>query len=314
MRILITGGAGFIGSHLCKRLSGEGNFIICVDNFITGREDNIKDLLSQPNFRLINHDISQPLYFDDDLDWVMHFASPASPKDFLEHPIKILKVGTLGTHNCLGIAKSKKAKFFLASTSEIYGDPLQHPQSEEYFGNVNPIGPRSCYDEAKRTAEALTFAYQRQHNIDIRVARIFNTYGPFMRMEDGRVVSNLICEALTDKDLTIYGDGSQTRSFCYIDDLIEGIIKFMEVGYPGPLNFGNSSEFTITELAKKILQLTKSKSKIKFLALPQDDPRRRQPDITRAKKLLRWQPAISLDEGLKKTIPWFQQRIKQVKQ
>jgi dTDP-glucose 4,6-dehydratase len=311
MRILITGGAGFIGSHLCKRLSGEGNSIICVDNFITGHEDNIKDLLNQSDFKLIKHDISQPLYFDEDLDWVMHFASPASPKDFLEHPIKILKVGTLGTHNCLGIAKSKKAKFFLASTSEIYGDPLLHPQHEEYFGNVNPIGPRSCYDEAKRAAEALTFAYQRQHNIDIRVARIFNTYGPFMRLDDGRVVSNLICQALTSKDLTIYGDGSQTRSFCYIDDLIEGIIKFMEVSYPGPLNLGNSSEFTIMELAKKVLQMTKSKSKIKFLSLPQDDPRQRQPDITRAKRLLRWQPAISLDEGLKRTTPWFQQKVKE---
>ena len=322
MRILITGGAGFIGSHLCRRLLTRDNFIICVDNFITGREDNIKDLLNpvrnevsngvnQPNFRLINHDISQPLYIDEDLDWVMHFASPASPKDYLEHPIKTLKVGTLGTHTCLGIAKSKRAKFFLASTSEIYGDPLVHPQPEEYFGNVNSIGPRSCYDEAKRAAEAMSFAYQRQHNIDIKVIRIFNTYGPFMRLDDGRVISNFIYQALTNKDLTVYGDGSHTRSFCYVDDLIEGIIKFMKIDYPGPLNLGNPDEFTVIELAKKILNLTNSKSKIKFLPLPKDDPKKRQPDITKAKKLLNWQPATSLDQGLEKTIYWFKQKIKE---
>ncbi|MGD9014836.1 MAG: SDR family oxidoreductase [Candidatus Omnitrophota bacterium] len=310
MRILVTGGAGFIGSHLCRKLLSKGNFIICVDNFITGHEDNIKDLLSQPKFKLINHDISQPLYVDDGLDWVMHFASPASPKDYLEHPIKTLKVGTLGTYNCLGIAKKQNLRFFLASTSEIYGDPLVHPQPEEYFGNVNSIGPRSCYDEAKRAAEALTFAYQRQHNIDIRVARIFNTYGPFMRMDDGRVVSNLIYQALTNQDLTIYGDGSQTRSFCYVDDLIEGIVKYMEIDYPGPLNLGNPEELAVIKLAKKILELTKSKSKIKFLSLLQDDPKRRQPDIGKARKLLSWRPKISLTEGLEKTIPWFAQRIK----
>ena len=309
MKILVTGGAGFIGSHLCRRLLNEGNSIICVDNFITGREDNIKDLLDQPSFRLINHDISQTLHIDEDLDWVMHFASPASPKDYLEYPIKTLKVGTLGTHNCLGIAKDKKAKFFLASTSEIYGDPQVHPQPEEYFGNVNSIGPRSCYDEAKRAAEALTFAYHRQHNIDIRIARIFNSYGSSMRLDDGRVISNFIYQALTNKDITIYGDGSHTRSFCYIDDLLDGMIKFMQIDYSLPLNLGNPDEFTVMELAKKILKLTNTKSKIKFSPLPQDDPKRRQPDITKAKKLLSWQPKISLEDGLKKTITWFKQAI-----
>ena len=309
MKILVTGGAGFIGSHLCRRLLNEGNSIICVDNFITGREDNIKDLLDQPSFRLINHDISQTLHIDEDLDWVMHFASPASPKDYLEYPIKTLKVGTLGTHNCLGIAKDKKAKFFLASTSEIYGDPQVHPQPEEYFGNVNSIGPRSCYDEAKRAAEALTFAYHRQHNIDIRIVRIFNSYGSSMRLDDGRVISNFIYQALTNKDITIYGDGSHTRSFCYIDDLLDGMIKFMQIDYSLPLNLGNPDEFTVMELAKKILKLTNTKSKIKFSPLPQGDPKRRQPDITKAKKLLSWQAKISLEEGLKKTITWFKKRI-----
>jgi len=258
---------------------------------------------------LINLDISQPLYFDEDLDWVLHFASPASPKDYLEHPIKTIKVGTLGTHNCLGIAKSKKAKFFLASTSEIYGDPLVHPQPEEYYGHVNPIGPRSCYDEAKRAAEAMTFAYHRQHNLNIKIVRIFNTYGPHMRLDDGRVVSNFIYQALTGKDITIYGDGSQTRSFCYVDDLIEGIVKFMQVEYSGPLNLGNPAEFTVIDLAKKIIALTNSKSKIKFLPLPEDDPKQRQPDISKAQKILNWQPKLPLDEGLKKTVEWFKKEL-----
>ncbi|MFH1678341.1 MAG: UDP-glucuronic acid decarboxylase family protein [Candidatus Omnitrophota bacterium] len=312
MRILITGGAGFIGSHLCRRLLNEGSSVICVDNFITGCEANISGLINHPDFKLIRHDIARPLYIKEDLDWVMHFASPASPKDYLEHPIKTVKVGTLGTHNCLGIAKAKNAKFFLASTSEIYGDPLVHPQPEEYFGNVNPIGPRSCYDEAKRAAEAMTFAYHRQHNIAIRVIRIFNTYGPFMRIDDGRVVSNFIYQALTNKDFTVYGDGSQTRSFCYIDDLIEGIIKFMGIDYPGPLNLGNPDEFIILGLIKKIIQLSGTSSSIKFLPLPEDDPKRRQPDITKAKKLLNWQPKVCLEDGLKETIPWFKQKIKGV--
>lgn len=312
-KIVVTGGAGFIGSHLCRRLLSLGNIVFCVDNFITGHQENIEDLLKHPNFKLIQHDISLPLYIEENLDWVLHFASPASPKDYLEFPIKTLKVGTLGTHNCLGIAKIKKAKFFLASTSEIYGDPVVHPQPEEYLGNVNPIGPRSCYDEAKRAAEALSFAYHRQHNIDIRVVRIFNTYGPFMRIKDGRVIANFICQALMDNDLTIYGDGSQTRSFCYIDDLIKGIIKFMQLDYLKPLNLGNPAEFSIKELATKILKLINSKSKIKFMSLPEDDPKQRQPDITKAKKLLNWQPRISLDEGLKKTIDCFAKRLKKGK-
>jgi len=311
MKILITGGAGFIGSHLCRKLLAQKNSIICVDNFITGRQDNIKDLLNQPNFNLIDHDISQPLYVDEGLDWVIHLASPASPKDYLQHPIKTLKVGTLGTHNCLGIAKEKHTKLLLASSSEIYGDPLEQPQREEYFGNVDPIGPRSCYCESKRAAEALTFAYHRQYNIDIRIVRIFNAYGPFMRMDDGRVISNLTYQALTNKELTIYGDGAHTRSFCYIDDLIEGIIKFMGVDYNGPLNLGSPNEpITVIDLATKILNLTNSKSEIKFLSLPQNDPKRRQPDITKAKRLLNWQPRISLDEGLKRTIAWFEQTLK----
>lgn len=311
MNILITGGAGFIGSYLCRRLLTGDNLIICVDNFITGSEENIEDLLRRPNFRLVTHDISQSLYIEENLDWILHFASPASPKDYLEHPIKTIKVGTLGTHNCLGIVRVKTARFLLASTSEIYGDPLVHPQPEEYFGNVNPIGPRSCYDEAKRAAEALSFAYHRQHNLNIKIVRIFNTYGPRMRLDDGRVVSNFIYQALTGKDITIYGDGSQTRSFCYIDDLIEAISKFMQVDYVGPINLGNPAEFTVKELADKILSLTNSKSGIKFLPLPEDDPKKRQPDITKAKNLLNWQPAIPLDEGLKRTIPWFEKRIKE---
>lgn len=310
MNILITGGAGFIGSHLCRRLHRQGNKIVCVDNFITGTKENIKELIKNKKFKLIEHDISQPLKIKEKLDWVMHFASPASPKDYLQYPIKTLKVGTLGTHNCLGIAKAHKAKFFLASTSEVYGDPQVSPQPEEYWGNVNPIGPRSCYDEAKRAAEALTFAYYRQHEIDIHVIRIFNTYGPYMRIEDGRVVSNFIYQALAKRELTVYGKGNQTRSFCYVGDLIEGIIKYMKVNYPGPINLGTPFEFTILELAKEVLRLTGSSSKIKFLALPEDDPKQRRPDAAKAKKLLNWQPKITLEEGLKKTIPWFKDKLK----
>ena len=305
MNILITGGAGFIGSHLCKKFIKDGNFVICVDNFITGSKENIKDLLKNKNFKLIEHDISNPLYIEENIDWVLHFASIASPKDYINYPIKTLKSGLLGTHNCLGIAKAKKAKFFLASTSEIYGDPLVHPQTEEYFGNVNPIGIRSCYDESKRAAEALTYAYMRQHNLNIRVARIFNTYGPNMRIDDGRVISNFIVQALKNKPLTIYGDGSTTRSFCYIDDLIKGLIKLMKINYNLPINLGNPSEKKIIDLAYIILELTKSKSKIKFLPKLEDDPQRRRPDITKAKKLLKWEPKVKLEEGLKKTIEYF---------
>lgn len=309
MNILITGGAGFLGSHLCKRLLKENHAVICVDNFITGSEENIRDILGHPGFKLIKHDISLALEINQPLDWVLHFASPASPKDYLKYPIKTLKAGTLGTHKCLGIAKVKKAGFFLASTSEVYGDPLVSPQNEDYWGNVNPIGERSCYDESKRAAEALTFAYYRQHNINIRVIRIFNTYGPHMRLDDGRVVSNFIFQALKNKDITVYGEGKQTRSFCYVDDLIEGIVRFMKVDYPGPLNLGLPSEFTIMELAQKILALTGSKSSIKFLPLPSDDPKQRRPDITRAKRLLSWEPSVTLEEGLKKTIEYFRNKI-----
>ncbi len=313
MRILITGGAGFLGSHLCRRLLKEGNEVICVDNYITSDERNISDLFKNPSFQFIKHDISEPLMIEGDLDWVMHFASPASPKDYLKYPIKTLKVGLLGTHNCLGICKAKNAKFFLASTSEIYGDPVVTPQPEEYWGNVNPIGPRSCYDEAKRAAEALTFAYYRQNNINIRVIRIFNTYGPHMRVDDGRVVSNFICYALTNQDLTVYGNGLQTRSFCYVEDLIDGILKFMELDYPGPLNLGTPFEFTVLELANKVISLTGSKSKIKFLSLPQDDPKQRRPDISKAKLMLNWQPKIVLEEGVSRTIEYFKKEISKSK-
>ncbi|OQX53998.1 MAG: NAD-dependent dehydratase [Candidatus Omnitrophica bacterium 4484_213] len=306
MRILVTGGAGFIGSHLCKRFIEQGNKVICIDNFITGSKKNIEELLHSLNFRLIERDISIPLYIEEDLDWVFHFASLASPKHYLNYPIKTLKSGLLGTYNCLGLAKEKKAKFFLASTSEVYGDPLIHPQAEEYWGNVSPIGPRSCYDESKRAAEALTYAYMRQHNLDIRVARIFNSYGPNMQADDGRVVSNFIVQALKGKDLTVYGEGNQTRSFCYINDLIEGILKMMEVDYKLPLNLGSSSEFKIIEVANLVLKSTNSNSRIKFLPLPEDDPKRRKPDISKAKEILNWQPGVSLEEGLKKTIEFFE--------
>lgn len=309
MNILITGGAGFIGSHLCSKLLDKGNFVICVDNFITGSKENIEPLLANSNFKLTEHDVSKPLYLDESIDWVLHFASIASPDEYLSHPIKTLKSGLLGTHNCLGIAKDKGAKFFLASTSEVYGDPNVHPQPEEYWGNVNSIGPRSCYDESKRAAEALTYAYMRQHNLDVRVVRIFNTYGPNMQIDDGRVVSNFIVQALKGEDLTVYGKGAQSRSFCYIDDLIKGILKIMEIDYKMPLNLGNPKEFKVIDLAHIILKLTKSKSKIKFLPLPEDDPKRRRPDIGKAKKELGWQPEIHLDQGIVKTIEYFKAKL-----
>lgn len=308
-RILITGGAGFLGSHLSRRLVAEGNTVICVDNFITGSADNIADLRKNRNFSLIEHDISKPLQIDGTLDWVLHFASPASPKDYLEHPIKTLKVGTLGTYTCLGICKAKGAKFLLASTSEVYGDPLVSPQPEEYWGNVNPNGVRSCYDEAKRAAEALTFAYMRQHKLDTHVVRIFNTYGPNMRVEDGRVVSNFIYQALTGSDITIFGSGKQTRSFCYVDDLIEAITRYMKTDYPGPVNIGNNREFTVLELARLALTLTKSKSRIRFEKPMQDDPKQRKPDLTKAKKLLKWQAKVTLETGLTRTIAWFKTQL-----
>lgn len=312
MNILITGGAGFIGSHLCGKLLDRGNSVICVDNFITSSDENISGLLSNPDFRFINHDISNPLRLKEDLDWILHFASLASPKHYLERPIETLKVGLLGTYHCLGIAKEKEAKFFLASTSEVYGDPdpKVHPQPEEYWGNVNPIGVRSCYDESKRGAEALTYAYMRYNDLDVRVARIFNTYGPNMLADDGRVVSNFIVQALKGEDLTVYGKGIQTRSFCYVDDLTAGILKMMDADYKMPMNLGNPKEFTVAELAQKVLKLTGSKSKIKYMPLPEDDPKKRKPDISKAKKILNWQPQVALEEGLKKTIEYFKKKIK----
>jgi nucleoside-diphosphate-sugar epimerase len=308
-RILITGGAGFIGSHLCRVLTERGDEVICLDNLITGFRKNIESLIDTGNFTFIEHDISQPFYPDQDIDWVFHFASLASPKHYLNYPIKTLKSGLLGTQNCLGIAKDKKAKLLLASTSEVYGDPAVHPQPESYWGNVSSIGSRSCYDESKRGAEALAYAYLRKHGIDIRVGRIFNTYGPNMHPDDGRVVSNFIIQSLAGDDLTIYGDGSQTRSFCYVDDLVKGLLKLTEIDYHQPVNLGNPAEFTIKELADLVLEKTHSGSKIKNLPLPEDDPKRRRPDISKAKELLGWQPTVSLEDGLAKTIDYFKKVI-----
>jgi dTDP-glucose 4,6-dehydratase len=303
--ILITGGAGFIGSHLADRLILQNNKVIVVDNLVTGSLDNLKALIKNPNFKFIHQNVSQYLNIEDDLDWVMHFASPASPIDFEKLAIPILKVGSLGTHNALGLALEKGAKFFLASTSEVYGDPDVHPQPETYNGNVNPIGPRGVYDESKRFAEAITMAYHRKHKIDTRIIRIFNTYGPRMRADDGRVVCNFLTQALDDQPLTIYGDGTQTRSFQFVDDLVEGINRLMGVEYNLPVNLGNPYEFSMQELAQKVIDLTGSKSQIRYLPLPQDDPRRRRPDISRAKALLDWEPRINLDEGLKKSLDYF---------
>lgn len=302
---VITGGAGFIGSHLSDRLIKEDLRVICLDNFITGSLENIKRLLKENTFRLIRQDVAKYISIKGKVDYVLHFASPASPKDYLKFPIQTLKIGSLGTHNALGLAKKKKAIFMLASTSEVYGDPLLHPQPEEYWGNVNPTGIRSCYDESKRFAEAITMAYHRIHKIDTRIARIFNTYGPRMRMNDGRVVPNFIYQALNNRPLTVYGAGRQSRSFCYIDDLIEGIWRLMHSRIHQPLNLGNPREFTILELARLVIKLTGIKSKIVFKPLPEDDPRQRRPDIARAKKILNWRPAIELEDGLRRTIQWF---------
>ncbi|MCM8800581.1 MAG: SDR family oxidoreductase [Candidatus Omnitrophica bacterium] len=302
---LVTGGAGFIGSHLCDRLIKEGFKVICLDNLITGSLKNIEHLLRDKNFIFIRHDITKFIQIKERLDYVLHFASIASPKDYLRLPIQTLKSGALGTHNCLGLAKAKKAKFMLASTSEVYGDPLVHPQKESYWGNVNPVGVRGCYDESKRFAEALVMAYHRVHNIDIRIARIFNTYGPRMRSDDGRVIPNFILQALNNNPLTVYGRGKHTRSFCYITDLIEGIFRLMFVKINEPINLGNPQEISILELARLIIKLTQAKSKIVFKPIPEDDPQRRQPDIIKAKRLLKWSVKVSLEEGLKETIHWF---------
>ena len=310
MRILITGGAGFIGSHLCARLVGDGHHVVCVDNLITGSERNIASLASSGRFIFIRHDITKPLDIADPLDAVLHLASPASPIDYLKYPIPTLKVGSLGTHNALGIAKAKRARFLLSSTSEVYGDPLVNPQPETYWGNVNPIGPRGVYDEAKRFAEAITMAYHREHGVDTRIARIFNTHGPRMRQDDGRVVPTLIGQALRSEPLTLFGDGSQTRSFCYVDDLVAGLLALLAAEYHEPVNLGNPQEMTVRQLADEVLRLTGSASRIVFKPLPQDDPKVRRPDITRATQLLHWSPRVSLEAGLQRTIRWLQDDLK----
>jgi dTDP-glucose 4,6-dehydratase len=302
---VVTGGAGFIGSHLCERLIAEGYKVICLDNLITGSLDNVKTLLNDGNFRFVEYNVTKFIDVGEKVDYILHFASPASPEDYLKFPIQTLKVGSLGTHNALGLAKEKSAKFLLASTSEVYGDPLVHPQPETYWGHVNSVGVRGCYDESKRFAEAITMAYHRVHKIDTKIVRIFNTYGPRMRVLDGRVVPNFIYQALNNKPLTVYGKGTQTRSFCYVDDLVEGIFRVMRLNSNEPINLGNPREFTIMQLAKKLVKLTTSNSKIIFKPLPQDDPRQRQPDIKRARKLLKWKPKIELEEGLHRTIDWF---------
>ena len=307
-RTLVTGGAGFLGSHLCEYLVNKEHEVICMDNLITGSKQNISGIKSG-NFHFVNHNVSEFIDLDGDLDYILHFASPASPIDYLELPIQTLKVGALGTHNALGLAKAKNATILLASTSEVYGDPLVHPQPEGYWGNVNPIGPRGVYDEAKRFAEAITMAYHRTHGVNTKIVRIFNTYGPRMRIKDGRAIPNFLKQALTGEDLTIYGNGSQTRSFCYVSDLVEGIYRLLMSDQHEPVNIGNPIEMTIQQMADKILQATQSKSKIVQVPLPEDDPKTRQPNITLAKKLLDWEPKVSLDEGLESTLEYFKQQI-----
>ena len=307
-RTLVTGGAGFLGSHLCEYLLNKGHEVVCMDNLITGSKDNISHIKSE-QFQFVEHNVSEFINLEGELDYILHFASPASPIDYLELPIQTLKVGALGTHNALGLAKAKKAVFFLASTSEVYGDPLIHPQPEDYWGNVHPIGPRGVYDEAKRFAEAITMAYHRTHGINTKIIRIFNTFGPRMRINDGRAIPNFLKQALTGKDLTIYGDGSQTRSFCYVSDLVEGIYRLLTSDQNNPINIGNPNEMTIKEMADKILQATNSESKITYVPLPEDDPKVRQPDITRAKKYLNWEPVVGLGEGLQSTLKYFKEQL-----
>ncbi len=309
MRTLITGGAGFIGSHLCERFLAEGHEVIAVDNMITGDLANLDPFRTNPRFRFIGHDISAPLKVKQKLDNVLHFASPASPVDYLEHPIPTLKVGSLGTHNTLGLAKTHGARYLLASTSEVYGDPLEHPQRESYWGNVNPIGVRGCYDEAKRFAESITMAYHRAHGVNTHIIRIFNTYGERMRLNDGRVLPNFMYQALRGEPITVYGEGNQTRSFQYVSDLVEGIWRLLFTDFHEPVNLGNPAEITILEFAEEIRKLAGSKSDIAFKPLPQDDPKVRQPDITRARQLLGWEPKIGRDEGLKRTMDFFRNKM-----
>ena len=306
---VVTGGAGFLGSHLTDRLLAEGFRVIGIDNFITGNAENVAHLAGNDNYRLVEHNISKHILIEEEVNYVFNFASPASPIDYLEHPIPTLKVGSLGTMNALGLAKAKKATFLMASTSECYGDPLVHPQTEDYWGNVNPIGPRGCYDEAKRFSEALTMAYHRYHGVNTKIVRIFNTYGPRMRLMDGRVVPAFIGQALSHTPLTIFGDGSQTRSFCYVSDLIDGIFKLSQADFHEPVNIGNPREMTIKQFAEEIIQITGTPSRIEYKPLPVDDPKVRQPDITRAKALLGWAPVVEFDEGIRKTIDYFRGRV-----
>ena len=304
-RAVVTGGAGFLGSHLCERLLAEGIAVVCVDNLVTGKRENVAHLEARPEFELVLHDVSKPLEIDGEVDFVLHFASPASPIDYLELPIQTLKVGSLGTHNILGLAKAKRARYLLASTSEVYGDPLVHPQDESYWGNVNPVGPRGVYDEAKRFAEAMTMAYHRVHGLETRIVRIFNTYGPRMRPRDGRVVPAFVQQALAGEPMTVFGDGGQTRSFCYVDDLVDGIYRLLLSNEVLPTNIGNPREMTILQFAETIRRLTGSRSEIVFKPLPEDDPKTRQPDISKARKLLGWEPRVELEQGLERTIAFF---------
>jgi dTDP-glucose 4,6-dehydratase len=309
MKTIVTGGAGFLGSHLCDLLLGKGHEVICIDNLVTGNTRNIEHIKSE-RFTYLKHDITKPIYFGDKIDYIFHLASPASPIDYLELPIQTLKVGALGTYNLLGLAKEKGARFLLASTSEVYGDPLVNPQPEEYWGNVNPIGPRGVYDEAKRYAEAITMAYHRYHKMDTRIVRIFNSYGPRMRINDGRVVPNFIGQALRGEDITVYGEGSQTRSFCYVSDEVEGLYRLMMSDYTLPVNIGNPQEHTILEFAEIILRMTGSSSNIVFRELPEDDPKQRRPDIGKARELLEWEPEVGLEEGLRETIGYFNEILR----
>jgi dTDP-glucose 4,6-dehydratase len=309
MRILVTGGAGFLGSHLCDRLLAEGHDVIAMDNLLTGTVDNIAHLAGNRRFHFIHHNVTNYIYLKGPLDAILHFASPASPVDYLELPIQTLKVGSLGTHNALGLAMAKGARFLLASTSEVYGDPLIHPQTEDYWGNVNPIGPRGVYDEAKRFAEAMTMAYHRSHGVETRIVRIFNTYGPRMRLNDGRVVPNFVAQALQGEPLTVYGDGSQTRSFCFVSDLIEGIYRLLLSNEVEPVNIGNPTELTIREFAERINAITGNPGGIVFKPLPKDDPKQRKPDISKARRILDWEPQVPLQEGLEQTVAHFRERL-----
>lgn len=308
-RILITGAAGFLGSHLCDRFLKEGYEVIGMDNLLTGNIKNIEHLFPVREFQFYHHDVTKFVHVPGNIDYILHFASPASPIDYLKMPIQTLKVGALGTHNLLGLAKSKGSRILVASTSEVYGDPLEHPQTEEYWGNVNPVGPRGVYDEAKRFMESITMAYHTFHNVETRIIRIFNTYGPRMRLDDGRALPTFMSQALRGENITVYGDGSQTRSFCYVDDLVDGIYRLLLSDYYKPVNIGNPSEITLLQFAEEVLKLTGSKSKIVFEPLPQDDPKQRQPNITKAKNILGWEPKVDRHEGLKRTLAYFQQHI-----